>query len=160
MIMSYIKLPSCLILAVTPTNSDLANSDALQIAGNADPNGDRTIGVITKLDIMDRGTDARNFLLGKVIPLRLGYVGVVNRSQEKAQKALKRLLLYVLKGNRDKRRANSSVSMGSTHTERRLQQLMYADRNFDTNYTDFGSVSESVKPHVTVEGCADKGYTV
>ncbi|KAL8097383.1 dynamin-related protein 3B-like [Apium graveolens] len=82
MIMSYIKLPSCLILAVTPANSDLANSDALQIAGNADPNGDRTIGVITKLDIMDRGTDARNFLLGKVIPLRLGYVGVVNRSQE------------------------------------------------------------------------------
>ncbi|KAK9287432.1 hypothetical protein L1049_015853 [Liquidambar formosana] len=82
MIMSYIKLPSCLILAVTPANSDLANSDALQIAGNADPDGNRTIGVITKLDIMDRGTDARNLLLGKVIPLRLGYVGVVNRSQE------------------------------------------------------------------------------
>ncbi|KAL0384395.1 UNVERIFIED_CONTAM: Dynamin-related protein 3A [Sesamum radiatum] len=82
MIMSYIKLPSCLILAVTPANSDLANSDALQMAGIADPDGYRTIGVITKLDIMDRGTDARNFLLGKVIPLRLGYVGVVNRSQE------------------------------------------------------------------------------
>ncbi|GMI83749.1 dynamin-related protein 3A, non responding to oxylipins 15, ARABIDOPSIS DYNAMIN-LIKE 2 [Hibiscus trionum] len=82
MIMSYIKQPSCLILAVTPANSDLANSDALQIAGNADPDGYRTIGVITKLDIMDRGTDARNLLLGKVIPLRLGYVGVVNRSQE------------------------------------------------------------------------------
>ncbi|PHT41667.1 GATA transcription factor 25 [Capsicum baccatum] len=42
----------------------------------------RTIGVITKLDIMDRGTDAHNFLLGKVIPLRLGYVGIVNRNQE------------------------------------------------------------------------------
>ncbi|KAM0016313.1 putative dynamin GTPase [Helianthus debilis subsp. tardiflorus] len=82
MIMSYIKLPTCLILAVTPANSDLANSDALQVAGNADPDGYRTIGVITKLDIMDRGTDARSFLLGKVIPLRLGYVGVVNRSQE------------------------------------------------------------------------------
>ncbi|KAH9697010.1 Dynamin-related protein 3A [Citrus sinensis] len=82
MIMSYIKQPSCLILAVTPANSDLANSDALQIAGIADPDGYRTIGIITKLDIMDRGTDARNLLLGKVIPLRLGYVGVVNRSQE------------------------------------------------------------------------------
>ncbi|XP_004250727.2 dynamin-related protein 3A-like isoform X2 [Solanum lycopersicum] len=82
MIMSYIKRPSCLILAVTPANADLANSDALQVAGNADPDGYRTIGVITKLDIMDRGTDARNFLLGKVIPLRLGYIGVVNRSQE------------------------------------------------------------------------------
>ncbi|XP_051144270.1 dynamin-related protein 3A-like isoform X2 [Andrographis paniculata] len=85
MIMSYIKLPSCLILAVTPANSDLANSDALQMAGIADPDGNRTIGVITKLDIMDRGTDARNFLLGKVIPLRLGYIGVVNRSQEDIQ---------------------------------------------------------------------------
>ncbi|KAF6149151.1 hypothetical protein GIB67_026007 [Kingdonia uniflora] len=82
MILSYIKHPSCLILAVTPANADLANSDALQIAGTADPDGYRTIGVITKLDIMDRGTDACNFLLGKVIPLRLGYVGVVNRSQK------------------------------------------------------------------------------
>lgn len=39
MIMSYIKEPSCLILAVTPANSDLANSDALQMAGVADPEG-------------------------------------------------------------------------------------------------------------------------
>lgn len=39
MILSYIKAPTCLILAVTPANSDLANSDALQIAANADPDG-------------------------------------------------------------------------------------------------------------------------
>ncbi|CAL9123769.1 unnamed protein product [Musa acuminata var. zebrina] len=82
MILSYIKHKSCIILAVSPANADLANSDALQMARIADPDGSRTIGVITKLDIMDRGTDARNFLLGKVIPLKLGYVGVVNRSQE------------------------------------------------------------------------------
>ncbi|CAH8369113.1 unnamed protein product [Eruca vesicaria subsp. sativa] len=82
MILSYIKQPSCLILAVTPANSDLANSDALQVARAADPDGHRTIGVITKLDIMDKGTDASNLLLGKVVPLRLGYVGVVNRCQE------------------------------------------------------------------------------
>ncbi|MQL78741.1 hypothetical protein Taro_011153 [Colocasia esculenta] len=82
MILSYIKHETCVILAVSPANSDLANSDALQMARIADPDGSRTIGVITKLDIMDRGTDARNFLLGNIIPLRLGYVGVVNRSQE------------------------------------------------------------------------------
>ncbi|XP_010268466.1 PREDICTED: dynamin-related protein 3A-like isoform X2 [Nelumbo nucifera] len=82
MIMSYIKHETCVILAVSPANSDLATSDALQMARAADPAGSRTIGVITKLDIMDRGTDARNFLLGRVIPLRLGYIGVVNRSQE------------------------------------------------------------------------------
>ncbi|XP_038700426.1 dynamin-related protein 3A-like isoform X6 [Tripterygium wilfordii] len=82
MIMEHIIQKNCIILAVTPANSDLATSDALQIAREADPTGSRTIGVITKLDIMDRGTNACNFLLGRVIPLRLGYVGVVNRSQE------------------------------------------------------------------------------
>ncbi|XP_047053882.1 dynamin-related protein 3B-like isoform X2 [Lolium rigidum] len=82
MILSYIKHKTCIILAVSPANADLANSDALQMARQADPDGSRTIGVITKLDIMDRGTDARNFLLGNVIPLRLGYVGVVNRCQQ------------------------------------------------------------------------------
>eukprot|EP01018_Ginkgo_biloba_P007166 Gb_18285 [translate_table: standard] len=82
MIISYIKHETCIILAVSPANSDLANSDALQIARIVDADGHRTIGVITKLDIMDRGTDASNFLRGSVIPLRLGYIGVVNRSQE------------------------------------------------------------------------------
>lgn len=86
MIMAYIKQENCIILAVSPANSDLATSDALQMARVADPTGSRTIGVITKLDIMDRGTNACNFLLGKVVPLRLGYVGVVNRSQEDINK--------------------------------------------------------------------------
>ncbi|XP_047944968.1 dynamin-related protein 3A-like [Salvia hispanica] len=85
MITAFIKRESCLILAVTPANADLANSDALQMAQCVDPDGHRTIGVITKLDIMDRGTDACNFLLGKVVPLQLGYVGVVNRSQQDIQ---------------------------------------------------------------------------
>uniref|UniRef100_A0A8C4R9E5 dynamin GTPase n=1 Tax=Eptatretus burgeri TaxID=7764 RepID=A0A8C4R9E5_EPTBU len=44
--------------------------------------GLRTIGVITKLDLMDEGTDARDILENKTLPLRRGYVGVVNRSQK------------------------------------------------------------------------------
>ncbi|XXG53147.1 hypothetical protein AAC387_Pa03g1294 [Persea americana] len=55
MILSYIEHETCKILAVTPANSDLANSYALQMAGISDPDGSRTIGIITKLDIMDRG---------------------------------------------------------------------------------------------------------
>uniref|UniRef100_A0A7I4CF76 Dynamin-related GTPase n=1 Tax=Physcomitrium patens TaxID=3218 RepID=A0A7I4CF76_PHYPA len=96
MILSYIKHDTCIILAVSPANADLANSDALQMARIADPDGSRTIGVITKLDIMDRGTDARNFLLGNVIPLRLGYIGVVNRSQEDviANKSIRDALVF------------------------------------------------------------------
>lgn len=42
----------------------------------------RTIGVITKLDLMDEGTDARDVLENKLLPLRRGYIGVVNRSQK------------------------------------------------------------------------------
>lgn len=44
--------------------------------------GVRTIGVLTKLDLMDEGTNAREILENKVLPLRRGYVGVVNRSQK------------------------------------------------------------------------------
>ena len=56
MILEFIAKEGCLILAVSPANSDLANSDALKLAREVDPNGNRTIGVITKLDLMDAGT--------------------------------------------------------------------------------------------------------
>ncbi|XP_053711553.1 dynamin-2-like isoform X1 [Synchiropus splendidus] len=82
MLLQFITKESCLILAVTPANTDLANSDALKIAKEVDPEGLRTIGVITKLDLMDEGTDAREILENKLLPLRRGYIGVVNRSQK------------------------------------------------------------------------------
>ncbi|XP_073941492.1 dynamin-1 shibire isoform X11 [Choristoneura fumiferana] len=82
MIFQFIRRESCLILAVTPANTDLANSDALKLAKEVDPQGLRTIGVITKLDLMDEGTDARDVLENKLLPLRRGYIGVVNRSQK------------------------------------------------------------------------------
>lgn len=41
--------------------------------------GRRTLLVISKLDLMDAGTDALEVLLGRVIPVRLGIIGVVNR---------------------------------------------------------------------------------
>ncbi|XP_037036300.1 dynamin isoform X6 [Bradysia coprophila] len=82
MIFQFIRKDTCLILAVTPANTDLANSDALKLSKEVDPQGVRTIGVITKLDLMDEGTDARDILENKLLPLRRGYIGVVNRSQK------------------------------------------------------------------------------
>lgn len=81
MIHSYIEKPNTIILAVHPANTDLATSDALQMARRVDAHGLRTLGVITKVDLMDSGTNALDMLQGRVIPLRRGYVGVVNRSQ-------------------------------------------------------------------------------
>lgn len=82
MILNYITRENCLILAVTPANQDLATSDALKLAREVDPSGLRTIGVLTKIDLMDQGTDARDILENRVFPLRRGYVGVICRSQK------------------------------------------------------------------------------
>jgi dynamin 1-like protein len=81
MCLNYISNPNAIILAVTAGNTDLANSDALKLARSVDPDGVRTIGVLTKLDLMDPGTDASEMLANRVIPLRRGYVGVINRGQ-------------------------------------------------------------------------------
>eukprot|EP00977_Amphora_coffeiformis_P024369 scaffold15653_cov143-Amphora_coffeaeformis.AAC.1 len=80
MCFDYVSNPNAIILAVTAANQDLANSDgtiltfsitnispslALKLAQEVDPSGNRTVGVLTK-----------------VIPLRRGYIAVVNRSQK------------------------------------------------------------------------------
>ena len=82
LIVQYISKPNCLILGVTAGNTDIANSDALKLAREFDQDGSRTIGVITKLDSMDEGTDCLDVLQGKVYPLKQGFVGVVCRSQK------------------------------------------------------------------------------
>eukprot|EP00944_MAST-04C_sp_MAST-4C-sp1_P001880 g1880.t1 len=82
MCLTYISNPASIILAVTAANTDLANSDALKMARDVDPDGLRTIGVLTKLDLMDNGTDAMDMINGRIISLRRGFVGVVNRSQQ------------------------------------------------------------------------------
>lgn len=75
---------------------------------------------------------------------------------------IKQLLRYVLKGNKDKQSAKTSISIGMTHTERRLHQMMYDDRDYDRN--DSAAVDEAkddkIKLVVTVENCVERGYTV
>lgn len=82
LVLEYITRPNSVILAVTPANHDLVNSDALKIAREVDPAGLRTIGVLTKLDLMDAGTHAADILTNRAsFRLKLGFIGVVNRSQ-------------------------------------------------------------------------------
>ncbi|KAG0455772.1 hypothetical protein HPP92_023560 [Vanilla planifolia] len=81
MVRSFIEKPNCIILAISPANQDLATSDAIKIAREVDPKGERTFGVLTKIDLMDKGTDAVAILEGKSYRLQYPWVGVVNRSQ-------------------------------------------------------------------------------
>ncbi|XP_026220883.1 dynamin-1-like protein isoform X2 [Anabas testudineus] len=81
LILKYISNPNSIILAVTAANTDMATSESLKVAREVDPDGRRTLAVVTKLDLMDAGTDAMDVLMGRVIPVKLGIIGVVNRSQ-------------------------------------------------------------------------------
>lgn len=81
MVLKFITKPNAIILSVNSANQDLANSDGLKLAREVDPEGSRTIGVLTKIDLMDQGTDVVDVLAGRVIPLRYGYVPVINRGQ-------------------------------------------------------------------------------
>ena len=78
----YVEDPLTIILCVIAANSDIATSDGLMLAKDIDVAGTRTLGVLTKLDIMDAGTDAKKVLMNEEIPLKLGYVGVKNRSKQ------------------------------------------------------------------------------
>jgi len=127
MIMTYICRETCLILAVTPANTDIATSDALMLARQADPEGLRTIGVLTKLDLMDEGTDAKEIMENKTLPLRRGYVAVVNRSQKdidgkkdiKAAQAAERK--YFLSHPSYRHMADRC---GTTHLQKQLNQQL------------------------------------
>uniref|UniRef100_A0A8C9ZKB1 Dynamin-2 n=1 Tax=Sander lucioperca TaxID=283035 RepID=A0A8C9ZKB1_SANLU len=127
MLLQFITKESCLILAVTPANTDLANSDALKIAKEVDPQGLRTIGVITKLDLMDEGTDAKDILENKLLPLRRGYIGVVNRSQKdidgkkdiRAALAAERKFFLSHPGYR-----HMAERMGTPHLQKTLNQQL------------------------------------
>ncbi|MCJ1381265.1 dynamin-like GTPase mgm1 [Xylographa soralifera] len=73
----YIQPPN-IILAISAADVDLANSTALRASRRVDPRGERTIGVVTKMDLVDAPRGA-SILSDKKYPLRLGYVGVVSR---------------------------------------------------------------------------------
>jgi dynamin 1-like protein len=73
---------NAIILAVTAANTDITTSEALKMARKVDPNGNRTLAVLTKLDIMDAGSDATQLLQGEVIPVKKGIIGIINRSQK------------------------------------------------------------------------------
>ncbi|CAL0318052.1 unnamed protein product [Lupinus luteus] len=81
MVRAFIEKPNCIILAISPANQDLATSDAIKISREVDPKGERTFGVLTKIDLMDKGTDAVDILEGKAYKLNYPWIGVVNRSQ-------------------------------------------------------------------------------
>lgn len=78
--MEFITQPNSVILAVSPGNADIATSDSIKLAKTVDPLQERTIAVITKLDLAV--DDLSDVLSGRTLPMKLGIIGVINRSQK------------------------------------------------------------------------------
>jgi len=85
MTMHYIEDERTIILCVAPANSDLTTSDAINLARKVDIDGERTLGVLTKIDLIDKGTSILPTLKNEIIELKHGYIAVKNRSQADIQ---------------------------------------------------------------------------
>ncbi|XP_005151864.3 interferon-induced GTP-binding protein Mx-like [Melopsittacus undulatus] len=79
-----IRFKETLNLVVVPCNVDIATTEALKMAQEVDPSGERTLGILTKPDLVDRGTEESviKIMQNKVIPLKKGYMIVKCRGQQ------------------------------------------------------------------------------
>lgn len=90
LIEAYIALPNTIILAVVPCNQDIATVDILERASRHDPSGYRTIGVLTKPDLIGAGNEEEvvSVLLNVRKPLHLGYIMCKNISQKQQNEGM------------------------------------------------------------------------
>ena len=72
---------------------------------------------------------------------------------------IKEQLCNVLKVPEDRKGVKTDFSVGLTHTDRRLHQMMYADRDYEGSNLGLNR-DRGVRPHITIEYCKEKEYSV
>uniref|UniRef100_A0A8C7EL31 Interferon-induced GTP-binding protein Mx2 n=1 Tax=Neovison vison TaxID=452646 RepID=A0A8C7EL31_NEOVI len=84
LIKKYIQRQETINLVVVPCNVDIATTEALSMAQEVDPRGDRTIGVLTKPDLVDKGAEPTVMKVAQNLTYHLqkGYMMVRCRGQE------------------------------------------------------------------------------
>ncbi|XP_027134816.1 interferon-induced GTP-binding protein Mx [Larimichthys crocea] len=84
LIQKFIKKQETISLVVVPSNVDIATTEALKMAQEVDPDGERTLGILTKPDLVDKGTEEMvvDIVHNDVIHLKKGYMIVKCRGQK------------------------------------------------------------------------------
>uniref|UniRef100_A0A4W3JB80 Interferon-induced GTP-binding protein Mx-like n=1 Tax=Callorhinchus milii TaxID=7868 RepID=A0A4W3JB80_CALMI len=84
MIRSFINKQETINLVVVPCNVDIATTEALKMAQEVDPSGERTVGILTKPDLVDKGTESTivDIVQNLVVELKKGYMIVKCRGQK------------------------------------------------------------------------------
>lgn len=123
----YIREPN-LVLAVCAADVDLANSPALRASRRVDPLGMRTIGVVTKMDLVPPDQGA-SILSGNRYPLHLGYVGVVSKTAKKSRnestgEMVKRGEDDFFGSNKEYFGKSSALMFGTGTLRRRLMEVL------------------------------------
>jgi hypothetical protein len=86
MVQGYMENPRSVILTVVPANVDIATQEILEMAEEVDPEGQRTLGVLTKPDLVDRGAETAvvDLIEGRRHQLALGWHLVRNPGQQES----------------------------------------------------------------------------
>uniref|UniRef100_A0AAR2IVL9 Interferon-induced GTP-binding protein Mx n=1 Tax=Pygocentrus nattereri TaxID=42514 RepID=A0AAR2IVL9_PYGNA len=84
LIRKFITKQETISLVVVPCNVDIATTEALKMAQVEDPNGERTLGILTKPDLVDKGTEETvvDIVHNEIINLTKGYMIVRCRGQK------------------------------------------------------------------------------
>jgi hypothetical protein len=104
MVSDYIKNDRAIILLVMPARTDLEVDLAFDLAKEYDPDGKRTVGVITKIDLMNNGTDISDYLEGRIsksLQLNYGYYAIKNQSQSNSHSYTQSLFTLMTQSEKD-----------------------------------------------------------
>lgn len=87
MVLEYMRNPRSIMLTVVPANVDIATQEIIELAREHDPDGQRTLGVLTKPDLVDKGAEQRvlDLLRGEDLILKHGWFLVRNLGQRELQ---------------------------------------------------------------------------
>lgn len=84
MILGYMKNPRSIMLTVVPANVDIATQEIIEMARDLDPEGERTLGVLTKPDLIDKGAEQKTIQIvqSNGLSMKLGWILVRNLGQQ------------------------------------------------------------------------------
>ncbi|KAH8430047.1 uncharacterized protein LDX57_007718 [Aspergillus melleus] len=87
MVQGYMRNPRSIMLTVVPANVDIATQEIVEMAREFDPEGDRTLGVITKPDLVDKGGEGKviDLVEGREMQMKLGWIIVRNLGQKELE---------------------------------------------------------------------------
>lgn len=83
LIKHYIIQENTIIMGIMPARCDIEVDSALELIKQYDKNGSRTIGIMTKIDLMNENTDIGNYLKNEIsndLKLNYGYFAIKNKN--------------------------------------------------------------------------------